>query len=342
MSKTIKYSRIVLLFILFIGQNIVADELIMRDGSRLIGKVVRKETHILVFDTSFAGRINVKWDQISELRTDEPATVLLSNEDVIKVRVFKNTGENTVVEQEPGEPLRTLTPSELAFINPAPWRLGQGFRFTGRVDIALEYDRGNTETDEIDLDGNLLWRRRYDRFSFYGELENDRNRGENTKEEWLTRSKYDYFFKDQWYYGAFLGLEHDKFADIDLRAVIGPHIGRQFFEGDVMNLEAELGIMRVREELDINPDENYWATRWSIEFDRYFFGDFVQFYHRQGGLWNLSNADDVVLQTWTGFRFPLKIGFVASTELQADYDGGAPDDVDEVDTTLRFKFGYQW
>jgi hypothetical protein len=33
---------------------------------------------------------------------------------------------------------------------------------------------------------------------------------------------------------------------------------------------------------------------------------------------------------------------VASTELQADYDGGAVDDVDEVDTTLRFKLGYQW
>lgn len=342
MNKTSIYSRFWLLFILFIGQNILADELIMQDGSRLIGKVVRKESHILVFETSFAGRINVRWDQISELRTDEPATVLLSNDDVIKVREFKNTEENTVVVQEPGEPVRTLTPSELAFINPAAWRLGEGFRFTGRMNLAMEYDRGNTETDEIDLDGNLLWRRKHDRFSFYGELQNDTNRGQTTKQEWLTRSKYDYFFKNQWYYGAFLGLEHDKFTDIDLRAVLGPHIGHQFFEGDVMNLEAELGIMRVREELIVNPDDNYWSMRWSIDFDWFLFGDLLQFYHRQGGLWNLSAADDIVLQTWTGFRFPLKMGLVASTELQADYDGGVPDDVDEVDTTVRFKIGYQW
>ncbi len=85
-----------------------------------------------------------------------------------------------------------------------------------------------------------------------------------------------------------------------------------------MNLEAELGIMRVREDLDKNPDDNYWSMRWSIEFDRFLFGDFAQFYHRQGGLWDLSNPDDVLLQTWTGFRFPLMMGLVASTELQAD------------------------
>ncbi len=342
MSNTVSHRGYCLLFILLLAQSAVADELIMQDGSRLVGKVVRKENNIRVFKTGFAGKINVKWDQISELRTDEPATVLLSNEDVIKVRIFTNTEENTVVGQEPGGSMRTLTSSELAFINPAPWRLGQGFRFTGRVNLAMEYDRGNTDKDEIDLDGDLLWRRKQDRITVYGQLENDKTNGKKTKDKWLTSGKYDYFRNEKMYYGVFLGLEHDKFADLNLRSAFGPHVGRQFFESEIMNLAMDLGVLRVREDLETQSDNNFWSTGWSVKFDKYLFGDFAQFYHRHNGLWNLRNTSDVVLKSWTGFRFPLKMGFVASTELQADYDSGAVDDVDEVDTTLRFKLGYQW
>ena len=49
-----------------------------------------------------------------------------------------------------------------------------------------------------------------------------------------------------------------------------------------------------------------------------------------------------VVNSWIGLRFPLYAGIVASTEAEVDYDGGAPAGVDEVDTILRVKLGYQW
>ncbi len=43
------------------------------------------------------------------------------------------------------------------------------------------------------------------------------------------------------------------------------------------------------------------------------FGEFMQFYHRQTGLWSMKDTSNVVWNTWTGLRFPLVFGLVFST-----------------------------
>jgi len=50
----------------------------------------------------------------------------------------------------------------------------------------------------------------------------------------------------------------------------------------------------------------------------------------------------VLWDTWTGLRFPLILGLIASTELKIEYDSGAAPGTDEVDTTYTLKLGYQW
>ena len=80
----------------------------------------------------------------------------------------------------------------------------------------------------------------------------------------------------------------------------------------------------------------------NIYFDKYLFGEFMQVYHRQGGLWSMDDTSDLVWNTWTGLRFPLVLGFVASTEMQVEYDSGAADEADDLDTTYSLKLGYAW
>jgi hypothetical protein len=46
--------------------------------------------------------------------------------------------------------------------------------------------------------------------------------------------------------------------------------------------------------------------------------------------------------SYTGFRLPLMLGFVASTEVELEYDGDPATEAEKLDTTLRFKLGYQW
>jgi putative salt-induced outer membrane protein YdiY len=268
---------------------------------------------------------------------------MLANDEFIWARVIRNTNETTTtVELEPDEPPRNYAPSELAYINPAPWRDGEGYKFSGRVNLAFERERGNTDKDELDLDGDLEWRWKSDRVTALGELERDENNNRRTKLKWDAAAQYDHFFTKKWYYGGVVQLEVDKNADLNLRSRFGPLLGYQWFESRDLNLSTQAGPMRVREDFDNEADNNYWAAGWVVDFDKFLFADIMQFYHRHWGVWNVEETDDVVMDSWTGLRFPLLAGFVASTELRAEYDSGAAKGKDELDTTFKFKLGYEW
>lgn len=320
----------------------LADELTLRDGSRILGSVVKKEDNTLQFKTSFAGVIKVQWDQVGELKTDQPTKVMLSDDEIIETKHIRNSENSTSIETAPDAPPREFTPSQVAFIKPDAWRLGKGHKFSGRVNFALETQRGNTDKDEIDVDLDLLWRRRNDRFTLFGELENDHNDGKKTTDKWNISSKYNYFVTKKRYYGGTFGMEADDLADLTLRVLGGPLAGYQFYESKALNLATELGIMRVFEDFQTQDNDRYWGAGWHVNFDRFVFNDMMQVYHRQNGLWNLYDTSDVIWDTWTGLRFPLVLGLVVSTEVKVEYDSGAAKDADEVDTTYQLKLGYQW
>ena len=327
------------------GQPAWADELIMKDGSRLIGKVVKRENGTLEFETSYAGVINISWDEVAELHADEPMKLMLDDESIRPAKHIKSSEDGLFISDDDIEPdlsEPSLAQEELAYINPEPWRTGDGFKLNGHINFALERERGNTDKDEVDVDGDLIWRFVNDRFRMFGELERDHNNNKKTKDKWKLDNSYDHFFTKQWFAGGYLGFEHDRFADLNLRTVVGPTIGYQWFESREMNLSTAGGPMYVDEDFDNDPDDDYGALGWAINFDKYLFGEFMQFYHRQNGLWSMKDTNDVVWNTWTGLRFPLVWRFVASTEMQVEYDGGAAENKDDTDTTFTLKIGYQF
>lgn len=326
---------------LLAGTSLPADELIMKDGSRLVGKVVRDEGQTLDFETGFAGTIRVKLSEISELRADESVRVLMENGELLEVVVIDKSGDAAVIEMAGGE-TREVDAGEVAYLNPAPWRLGEGYRWTGNVNTDLKAQRGNTDKEEFEVDFKTQFRRLQDRARLEGQYEKDKNNGDLTDENWILNGKYDRFISEKFYYGATLGLEHDKFSDLDLRTIIGPHIGYQFHESPEMNLGTDFGIMYVDEDFIESPDDDYIALGWHVNFDRFLVPERIQFYHRHYGLLDTGDIDNLVINSWTGFRFPLYAGIVASAEAEIEYDGGAVSGVDKTDTTYRFKLGYIW
>jgi putative salt-induced outer membrane protein YdiY len=338
--------RLFLLFsALLIGaQSSRADELIMKDGSRLIGEVVKRENGTLEYKTSYAGVIKVNWDEVAELRADKPMQLLMDDDSTLTARHIKSSEDGLILDPdiEPDLSAPSLAQEELAYINPEPWRTGEGYKLDGHINFALERQRGNTDKDEIDVDGDLIWRFKHDRFTVFGELERDHNNNEKTTDNWKLDNAYDHFFTKKWFAGAYLGFEHDRFADLNLRTVVGPTLGYQWFESRDMNLRTRVGAMYVDEDFDEDPDDDYIALGWNINFDKYLFQEFMQFYHRHNGLWSMEDTSDLVWNAWTGLRFPLVWRLVASTELQIEYDGGAAETADDLDTTYTLKIGYQW
>ena len=332
------------LFILafFVAQSVAADELLMKDGSRLLGKVVKKEDDTLEFETAYAGVIKVKWGEVSKLTADTPVKVMLEDESMLVAEEINKTEEATLLATEADVPAKSVTPGTVAYINPEPWRTGDGVKWTGHINIDVELDRGNSDEDELDADFETRIRRKNDRFSFMGEYEEDKTDGTLTTQKWKEGNKYDYFVSEKLYYGVLLAFEHDKFADLDLRTRLGPHVGYQFFESKELNLDTNVGLLYVDENYDEADNDDYWSLGWLVDFDWFLVPDRVQFYHRHTGFQSVDDTDNLTIDSWTGFRFPLYKGIVASTEAEIEYDGGAPSSVDKTDTTYRFKLGYQW
>jgi putative salt-induced outer membrane protein YdiY len=282
------------------------------------------------------------------VRADEPFKVMLENGDILLTTVIRNTPDTVTLEigtRDDPEPIE-LAQSDIAFIKPEAWRLGEGYKFTGRANLAFERKRGNTDTDEFDLDFEMTYRRLKYRIYTFGELErdtdNDRDTDTTVTDKWKLSTQYHRFLTKKWFWGGAVGLNADDRADLDLRAVAGPLVGYQFFESRPINLRMELGLLRVHEKFKNDENNNYTAGGWSINFDKYLFEEFMQFYHRQNGLVSFEDATNTIWNTWTGLRFPLVYGFVASTEAQTEYDGGAAEEADDLDTTYLLKLGYEW
>ena len=319
-----------------------ADELLMINGSRLIGTLVSASESEVIFDTPFAGEITLKQENIEKILTTEGVTLLMNDDRVYRnKKIIEEEGELIVLDQN-AAPVQ-LELADIQFINPEPWRLGEGYKWFGQVNAAIESERGNSDSDELDVDFESIWRSLEDRFTIRGLVELDRNNGDKTKDTWWVRNKYDRFSTEDPdnYFGYQIYFEYDKFADLDLRTMTGPYIGRQFFENDILNMHAEVGVVYVDEQFDVAEDSDFWGSSWEVRLTSGIIPKF-ELYLDQAGVLNLNDTADSIANTTFGIRFPLIFGLQAAAEAKWEYDGGAAEGVDDTDETYNFKLGYAW
>jgi len=344
-------SRFIFLLFSLAISTAQADVLIMKNGDRLTGEVVNETDGLLKFKTSYAGILSIKWEGVSEIKSDEPMILLLEGDDVLTGQVVKNTGEMIQVGNDDPSSVTELTKESVNEINPENWLLGHGYKLSGLVNVSLEFDRGNNVNDEIDLDGHLEYRRLFHRATLFGQYEDKTTEDVTTKLKWVVAASYDFFPRNEWSYvfdaqdwfiGLGLNLKKDEFADLNLRTRLGPHIGYQFYDSKPLNLFIQGGFEAVKEDYADGTENKYWATAWRLKFDKFLYKEKLQFYFISDGLYGFAKPNKVILEDWIGFRIPLKAGFIASIEAEFDYDSQPAEDAEKLSTTYRFKLGYKF
>jgi putative salt-induced outer membrane protein YdiY len=331
------------LFIVLTFSDVWADVLTMDDGSILKGKIIRQENNTLTFKTTYAGTLQVKWDKVKNFHSQTPVTIMLVTDELFSTHYVSNIENGVSQIKKEGENWKTAFKTKnVIFINPEPWRLNQGYKMTAKANISIKSQHGNTIKDEFDLDGRITFRGLKERYNFLGTLEHDTSNGNKTSKNWLFSGKYDYFISKKRYYGMKLSIEQDKFTDLYLRTTLGPYVGHQFFETKGVNLKIETGLSMIYEDFIVADDDDYPGLNWHVNYDQYFFNKLTQFYHEQTGIMDLDNTDKIIFNSWTGFRFPLRSGIVASAEVELEHDTQPNELIHKTDTTYRIKLGYQW
>jgi uncharacterized protein DUF481 len=314
------------------------DEVLLKNGSRILGTVTSSRNGVVTIDTDFAGTIDVHLDQIKSVNTLEPVVILLADETVESDSSLVITEEELVL----SEPGHSYPLDDLKVLNPEPWEMGQGYRWTGSLGFALVRQRGNTDTDELDYKLESKWRSVEDRYTIQASGETDEADGTKTADNWRVSGKYDYFLEDPNYVGMLVQAEKDKFQDLDLRYLVGPYFGRQFYDKPIFSLQGELGFSYVSEEYNLAEDDEYGASNWSLQASSDYLGGNSSLYFNQNGIWNLKDTSDVIVNSTFGLSYPLLWQIEAAVEVLFEYDSGAVDDVDSLDQTYKFRLGYTW
>ncbi|MCP4007996.1 MAG: DUF481 domain-containing protein [Proteobacteria bacterium] len=324
--------------------------MILKNGDRLTGKVRKKTRDTLRFKTPYAGLMEIVWDQVLSLHTDKPVSVSLDDgTEYLATEILIK--ENSIdMKSADGIP-NTFSEAEVFTVKRTKkQRFNQ---FFGRASLGLKTSRGNTNTDNFDLDYQATYLSRTNRFRSYGqwEIDNVNVNADNErykKRKWSLRNAFDFHLNafepslgKKQFVSMRLNLEQDKLTDLDLRTQIGPFYGYQFAQSERYNLLLEGGLLWTDEDFILGPDKSYVAPAWHIRFDHYLKGRNFQIYHNQDGSFE-TGFDRVFLDTQTGFRMPIVKGFLVSLELDFEYDSDPAPTVESTDQTYRFKLGYRW
>ncbi|TCO75401.1 DUF481 domain-containing protein [Chromatocurvus halotolerans] len=329
----------------WLAVNAVAQEMDrveLKNGSTVYGEVVDAENGTLSVKTDFAGTIQVRLDQIASMYTETPMVLQMADGSIIEARPLAVEDERLVLPEAIEEGGGSYALSQLLRVNPEPWETGEGYRWNGLASGALSAQRGNTETNELDYNVESRWTGLDDRYStrVYGQVRdvNGTRRAENV----TFTSKYDRFLDNDWYWGMSASAERDQFSNIDLRAYVGPYLGKKFDRTPFFILETELGLSYVSEQFTSSPDEEYPGAVWTLDATSRYFGDDLRVYVRQNGIWDLDDRSDVVINSTAGMSFPLIADIEGSAEVSWEYDSGAVATVEELNQIYRFRIGYRW
>jgi len=314
------------------------DRIVLKNGSTILGTITATRDGIVSVDTDFAGSLEIAQDQVLTLETTEPAVLQLADGKVLDAQPIVISDEQIV----DGSSGQSFALADLAVVNPEPYELGIGYKWSGLVNVYMVLERGNSDTDELDYKLETQWLSTDDRYTVRVSGEIDEANDTEIADNWSVIGKYDYFLDGPWYVGGNIAAESDDFADLDLRYYMGPYLGRNFYDTDLLFLEAELGLAYVNEDFIVAEDQEYPGANWEVHFSSNYLGGDSRLYVDHIGIWNLDETSDIILNTTFGLAFPLLFSIEAAAEIVLEYDSGAVEGVEELDQTYGFRIGYTW
>ena len=250
MKKMLSAAMIVT--ILLIGTpNIFADQIVLKNGDRISGKIVKKDGDKIEIETEAAGLVSILWTAVDRIVADQNLNIKLADGQLIKGTVTpedeklavttKDAGEVTI-EKEKIDVVRNDA-EQLKFEEERDRLLNPGFGdlWTGTADVGLSLTTGNSRTRSFTAGVSAARTTTRDKISVYANAIYASN---STSGVSLTTAnaiwaggRYDYNINDKLFvYGA-ADFEHDSPQKLDLRSVFGGGLGYHFIRNEKTQLD---------------------------------------------------------------------------------------------------------
>ena len=333
-----------LLIILFVSA-VNADELLMKNGDRLQGTVISMSLGKLVFKTSYAGEISIKWDEIASLTTKEPLEAYLRNEKTLMGKIKINKDGALILQPSDGSPPVPIAMAQVKTLeHPKP---PAGWEFNGNVTAGVSKETGNTNNEKYKLIANATISKLPHEVKLYAEFHKEWAKKKLSKDNALGSATYKHFFTKKWFGFGNGTAQMDKFKDLDLLGNVAAGPGYQFYRSRELNLSAQIGPAYAYEKytksqnfLNGKSQRTYFAGYWALDFDMWFFDKFFQVFHHDDFLYDFGDSTNWTVRTRTGVRIPMVMKLFASFQFNYDYDNQPAHRKDKWDQSWVFGLGW--
>jgi putative salt-induced outer membrane protein YdiY len=312
-------------------------EIVLKNGDRMTGRLVKLEEGKLTLATDYAGDIQVEWTQVSCFSTTREHEFGLSDSTVMRGKA-RCIGEGLIeIGQDDADGYRRLVLSDLAAVNPPP-----KLRYKGNLTAGGSASTGNTDSRALYGAGRLEVRSEKQRVTVSAKGNYAETDDTVTSRNASGSGKYDYFLSEKLFaYGQTL-LEQDRLQDLNLRSTLGGGLGYQFFDTSRLGLYAEAGASYVKEDYEDAENRGYASGRWSVGLTWQILPDRVDFFHLHEGYVSIEDAEDFYFRSEQGLQLPLIGNFYCNIQVDYDYKNRPAPGKEKEDLRYMLGLGYSF
>lgn len=233
-----------LLAALFIGSVAMADRVRTIDGAELTGTITLIDKGVIHLETSYAGTLKIKQDQVASFESDEPRVVRLASGSVMAGPISSDAKGTIRIKSEDGV-LETSTAKVTTAWSPdaedpevvrnrREWRYQAGVDLTGRSGNSERFALGSNLRAELKGPNDTL--------AFFFAYEQAEENGNKTEDRTAGGGSYESFFSPIFGWYVRTELEADRIDRIGLRSTNAGGLSYRLINKDHQSLIARSGL----------------------------------------------------------------------------------------------------
>jgi putative salt-induced outer membrane protein len=231
-------------------------QIVLKNGDRLSGAVVKSDGKELVLKSDLAGTVTIPWDAVTSITSTDPVNLQLSDGQTVVGTISttddrfhittRDTGTVTAPRQSVVAIRSMEEQSEYERIrNPRIIDLWTGF-----LDLGYATTRGNTDTSSFTMTGDAFRTTNRDkieaRFTMIQSSSNVTSTGATGPHVTTANAKrgsvtYNLNLTNRWFAFGGIALESDQFQDLDLRFNPAGGLGYHVIKTERTTLDAQVG-----------------------------------------------------------------------------------------------------
>jgi putative salt-induced outer membrane protein YdiY len=255
---------VVLLLILFFATALRADVVVMTNGDRFTGTVVKLEDGKLTLKPDYSDPVALAWDKVASITTTQAIVLSLATRNLM-VTSIERTSDGMVVTAASGK--ETLPVADVKVLrSPADQQTYEASLhpnwtrpWAGAVNVSFALARGNSQLATFGTGLNLARQTRSDKTTLYLSTLYSRNAGVTTANTTAGGTRYDHNLNPKTFVFVTGDFSSNGLQNLDLRSIIGGGFGWHAIATPKQTLDVLGGLVWTHEKYSPSPTNSFAA-----------------------------------------------------------------------------------